>query len=114
MPSPMAPTSTTTPTPIAIRKPQPMESMLFLLRMSSLVDVCGGIAGARASLLELNARDVYPEAMKLTRTVALVGMMGAGKSSIGRRLAARLNVPFKGADSEIESAAGCSISEIFE
>jgi shikimate kinase len=52
--------------------------------------------------------------MKLTRTVALVGMMGAGKSSIGRRLATRLNVPFKDADSEIESAAGCSISEIFE
>jgi len=52
--------------------------------------------------------------MKLTRTVGLVGMMGAGKSSIGRRLATRLNVPFKDADSEIESAAGCSISEIFE
>ncbi len=52
--------------------------------------------------------------MKLTRTVALVGMMGAGKSSIGRRLAARLGVPFKDADSEIEHAAGCSISEIFE
>src|SRR3569833_4526650 len=52
--------------------------------------------------------------MKLTRTVALVGMMGAGKSSIGRRLAARLNVPFKDADAEIESAAGCTISEIFE
>ena len=50
----------------------------------------------------------------LNRTVALVGMMGAGKSSIGRRLAARLNVPFKDADSEIELAAGCSISEIFE
>ena len=52
--------------------------------------------------------------MKLTRTVGLVGMMGAGKSSIGRRLATRLNVPFRDADSEIESAAGCSISEIFE
>ena len=51
--------------------------------------------------------------MKLTRTVALVGMMGAGKSAIGRRLSARLNVPFKDADAEIEHAAGCSISEIF-
>ncbi len=51
--------------------------------------------------------------MKLTRTVALVGMMGAGKSSIGRRLATRLNVPFKDADNEIEHAAGCSISQIF-
>ncbi|MEJ1969843.1 MAG: shikimate kinase [Rhizomicrobium sp.] len=51
--------------------------------------------------------------MKLTRTVALVGMMGAGKSSIGRRLATRLGVPFRDADAEIESAAGCSISQIF-
>ena len=51
--------------------------------------------------------------MKLTRTVALVGMMGAGKSAVGRRLAARLNVAFKDADAEIESAAGCTISEIF-
>jgi shikimate kinase len=51
---------------------------------------------------------------RLNRTVALVGMMGAGKSSVGRRLAARLDVPFCDADSEIETAAGCSISEIFE
>ena len=42
--------------------------------------------------------------MKLNRTVALVGMMGAGKSSVGRRLAARLAVVFRDADSEIESA----------
>ena len=51
---------------------------------------------------------------RLTRTVALVGMMGAGKSSVGRRLASRLDVPFRDADSEIEAAAGCSISDIFE
>jgi shikimate kinase len=52
--------------------------------------------------------------VRLNRTVTLVGMMGAGKSSVGRRLAARLAVPFRDADSEIESAAGCTISEIFE
>lgn len=51
---------------------------------------------------------------RLKRTVALVGMMGAGKSSLGRRLAARLAVPFYDADGEIEKAAGCSINEIFE
>ena len=45
--------------------------------------------------------------------MALVGMMGAGKSSLGRRLAARLGVEFRDADAEIESAAGCSISNIF-
>ena len=50
---------------------------------------------------------------RLRRTVALVGMMGAGKSSVGRRLAARLNAEFRDADSEIELAAGCSVSEIF-
>lgn len=50
----------------------------------------------------------------LNRTVTLVGMMGAGKSSVGRRLAAKLDVPFRDVDSEIETAAGCSISEIFE
>jgi shikimate kinase len=44
----------------------------------------------------------------------LVGMMGAGKSSIGRRLAARLGVPFIDADTEIEKAAGMSIAEIFQ
>lgn len=51
---------------------------------------------------------------QLKRTVALVGMMGAGKSSLGRRLAARLAVPFCDADTEIEKAAGCAINEIFE
>src|ERR1700733_14156008 len=50
----------------------------------------------------------------LIRTVALVGMMGSGKSSVGRRLAARLGVPFKDAASEIERAAGCPIPEIFD
>jgi shikimate kinase len=47
------------------------------------------------------------------RSVVLVGMMGAGKSSIGRRLAARLDIPFIDADTEIESAAGMTIAEIF-
>ena len=47
------------------------------------------------------------------RSIVLVGMMGAGKSSVGRRLAARLGIPFVDADAEIESAAGMSIPEIF-
>jgi shikimate kinase len=47
------------------------------------------------------------------RSLVLVGMMGAGKSSIGRKLAQRLNLHFVDADSEIEQAAGMSISEIF-
>jgi shikimate kinase len=48
------------------------------------------------------------------RSVVLVGMMGAGKSSIGRRLASRLGIPFVDADAEIESAAGMTIPEIFD
>lgn len=47
------------------------------------------------------------------RSIVLVGMMGAGKSSIGRRLASRLNIPFVDADIEIERAAGMSIADIF-
>jgi shikimate kinase len=48
-----------------------------------------------------------------TRSIVLVGMMGVGKSSIGRRLAARLGVPFVDADTEIETAAGTTIADIF-
>jgi shikimate kinase len=48
------------------------------------------------------------------RCVVLIGMMGAGKSTIGRRMAARLRLPFLDADTEIETAAGMSIPDIFE
>ncbi|MBS0360762.1 MAG: shikimate kinase [Proteobacteria bacterium] len=47
------------------------------------------------------------------RTIALVGLMGVGKSSVGKRLAATLDLPFRDADSEVEAAAGRSISDIF-
>ena len=47
------------------------------------------------------------------RTIALVGLMGVGKSTVGRRLAARLGLPFADGDDEIERAAGMSVSEIF-
>jgi shikimate kinase len=48
------------------------------------------------------------------RPVVLVGLMGAGKTTVGRRLAAALNLPFVDADHQIEAAAGMSISDIFE
>ena len=48
-----------------------------------------------------------------TRTIALVGLMGVGKSSVGRRLANRLRLPFADGDVEIEAAAGMTVSEIF-
>jgi shikimate kinase len=55
-----------------------------------------------------------PSPLSPPRTVALVGLMGAGKSAIGKRLALRLGLPFVDADDEIERAAGCSIAEFFE
>lgn len=50
----------------------------------------------------------------LDRSLVLVGLMGAGKSCIGKRLAGRLSLPFADADAEVEKAAGCSIPDIFE
>lgn len=71
---------------------------------------------APAELAPEMAAEVAPasHAPRLPRTLVLVGLMGAGKSSIGRRLAQRLGVDFVDADTEIESAAGRSIPEIFE
>jgi shikimate kinase len=48
------------------------------------------------------------------RSIALVGLMGAGKTTVGRRLAARLGLPFVDADAEIETACGMAVAEIFE
>lgn len=51
---------------------------------------------------------------RITRPIVLIGLMGAGKSTVGRRLAKRLSVPFIDSDDEIKKAAGCSIEDIFE
>lgn len=56
---------------------------------------------------------VAPRTGKLKKTVVLVGMMGAGKTAVGRALAARLGVPFLDSDHEIEAAANMTIPEIF-
>ncbi len=52
--------------------------------------------------------------LKLPKTLVMVGMMGAGKTAIGRRIAGRLGLPFVDADDEIAKAAGCSIEDIFD
>ncbi len=51
---------------------------------------------------------------RLDRPIVLVGLMGAGKSTVGRRLAKRLGLPFVDSDSAIEDAAGYSAAEVFE
>ena len=61
-----------------------------------------------------SSQDAEISAALGTRSVVLVGMMGAGKSTIGRRLSLRLRLPFLDADTEIETAAGMSIPDIFE
>jgi len=54
-----------------------------------------------------------PNLPRFDRPLVLIGLMGAGKSTVGKRLAARLHLPFIDADHEIERAAGLSIAEIF-
>ena len=55
-----------------------------------------------------------PQKPLLTKTLVLVGMPGAGKSCVGKRLAAQMGVPFVDSDSEVETAAGMKINQIFE
>src|SRR5271154_3986040 len=55
-----------------------------------------------------------PDPALRQRTITLIGLMGAGKSSVGRRLAQALGLPFRDADEEVERAAGRPASEIFE
>lgn len=50
----------------------------------------------------------------IPKSIVLIGLMGAGKSHVGRRLAMRLHIPFADADQEIEAAAGCSIEHFFD
>ena len=61
-----------------------------------------------------HGKQVETAATLVDRPIVLVGLMGAGKTTVGRRLAARLGLPFVDADAEIEKAAGRTISEIFE
>jgi shikimate kinase len=61
-----------------------------------------------------NAKKSKKPALKLSKPVVLVGLMGAGKTTIGKRLATLLDLSFVDSDNEIVEAAGCSISDIFE
>lgn len=65
-------------------------------------------AGDHETVAALAAR------LTVTRPIVLVGLMGAGKTTVGKRLATALNLPFKDADHEIETAAGRTVQEIFD
>ena len=67
-----------------------------------------------AAALAATMRAATTRAALAGRSVVLVGLMGAGKTTIGKRLATKLQLPFHDADAEIERAAGCSIAEMFE
>jgi len=64
--------------------------------------------------LDSATRDQAATLPQPPKIIVMIGLMGAGKSCIGRRLAARFSVPFVDADQEIEAAAGSTIEEIFE
>lgn len=73
----------------------------------------GGGGSARDQIQRARPMTV-PPAVPPGKSIVLVGLMGAGKTSVGRRLAKRLNLPFVDADAEIAQAAGCSVEDIFE
>src|SRR6476620_5494082 len=78
----------------------------------------GTMRGMEAALAERDRRCIALSAMdvgkRLDRPVVLVGLMGVGKSTVGRRLARRLGLSFVDSDAEIEDAAGYPAAEIFE
>jgi len=73
----------------------------------------GACVYSPAAMSQAPQQQPRPEA-PAARTIVLVGLMGVGKTTVGRRLAARLHLPFIDADHEIEQAAGMTISEMFE
>jgi shikimate kinase len=68
----------------------------------------------RCIALAMNARDDGELTARLDRPVVLVGLMGAGKSTVGRRLARRLRLPFVDSDAAIEDAVGLPAGEVFQ
>jgi shikimate kinase len=119
-------------TPNVVNKPLVMNALIDFLGLTApsiAAEARAGEAFARNStgetphpscigmhmLTEPSPPEHAPEAaiVRLTKPVVLVGLMGVGKSTIGRRLSAYLHMPFVDADEEIEKAAGCTISEIF-
>ena len=71
------------------------------------------VTGGCIAPLGMQRNSKFPPSVDRRGPIVLVGLMGVGKSTVGRRLAARLGLAFVDADEEIEKAAGMSVSEIF-
>lgn len=82
----------------------PPEKNCLLIRKSEMMKPNASNAASESEIPQL-----HPD-----KPIVLVGLMGAGKSSIGKRLAKAVNMPFIDSDNEIAEAAACSISNIFE
>ena len=78
---------------------------------TTILGMAGAFAEPRRRCIALSVTDL---GKRLDRPVVLVGLMGVGKSTVGRRLARRLGVPFVDSDSEIEDASGFSAAEVYE
>jgi shikimate kinase len=81
------------------------------MRRTTSLGITGAFAEAERRCIALPVTDL---AKRLDRPVVLVGQMGVGKSTVGRRLARRLGLPFIDSDSAIEDASGFSAAEVFE
>ena len=78
---------------------------------TAILGMASAFAGAESRCIVLKTMDL---AKRLDRPVVLVGLMGVGKSTVGRRLAKRLGLPFVDSDSEIEETVGLPWGELFE
>ena len=129
MSTPAVPRPMTTSTAAAISTSFPIFSRRLLrgLRDAAVDDkalryarvpswlICDSLSARHERFNDRTARQVSAAPLlRVPKTIALVGLMGAGKTSIGRRLAQRLGLPFIDADAEIEAAAGMTIEEIFQ
>ena len=95
--------------------PRLLELRWRAARLSPRRDTCiaGGEMECDAKIPELSVLPAEVLGAAALRPVTLVGLMGVGKTTIGRRLATRLDLPFVDADAEIEVASGMAVSEIF-
>jgi shikimate kinase len=90
------------------------RSAAIISRKASIQACARGEVGASGAARVHPLSVMSSSAGPFNKTIALVGLSGVGKSSIGRRLASALGMPFRDADAEVEAAAGRPISEIFE